>query len=108
MATQTLMTNQTVNPQGSPPYPSGPVVNIGSPVTHVDFSVTTSPGTAFAEISILWGTDGVNFPGQHVLYSSPGSPQTDTATQRQPGAQYFQAFLTKASPQSAVTVTMSY
>jgi hypothetical protein len=121
MTTQTLFSGISYNQnRAGPPVPANTVVNAGALVTHVEFALTVTPSTGWAEAQINWGPDGVNFPGQMTIYEAPTGNGTTTLGVRphggalepaaggNDGAQYFKAELTKIAPGAAATLTATY
>lgn len=100
-----------------PPVPTNTVVNAGGLVTHVDFTLTVTPASGWAEASVIWGPDGVNFSGQTAVYCAPGAGSTTQGFRIHmnvpviggtDGAQYFQAEAMNVSPGATATLTVTY
>lgn len=120
MTTSTLFSTISYNQnEAGPMVPANTIVNAGNLITRAGFTLTVSPVTGWAEASVAWGPDGVNFPGQLSVFENPTGTGTVTVEQRfhggtnQPsnttdGAQYFQARLVTISPGATATLTMAY
>jgi hypothetical protein len=121
MTTATLFSSvPAAQNQAGPPNPSNTVVNAGGLVTHADFTLTITPSTGWGQASINWGPDGVNYPGQVVIYEAPTGTGSTTQAWRphsialepaaggNDGAQYFKAEMMSLSPGATATLTITY
>lgn len=118
MTTQTLFSNASQSENLAGPFvPAATVINAGNPVTRADFTLTVSPNSGWCEVSLLWGPDGVNFPGQASIYCAPGAGSTTQGMRfhysnpPQGGldaAQYFKAEPINVSSGAAASLTVTY
>jgi hypothetical protein len=121
MTTATLFSNVPYGQNlAGPPVPANATVNAGAVLQHADFTLTVTPSSGFAEASVAWGGDGVNYPGQMSVYVAPGSGGSQVhglrfhsgplspASGGKDGAQYFTANLLKLSPGATASLTMTY
>ena len=103
----TLSYNQNAD---GPVVPANTVANAGAPIGRAVYTLTVTPSTGFANVSLSGGPDGVNWPWQNAMrVEANGGGLAVQSTHLLPeGTQYLTGQLQGISPGATATLTVTY
>ena len=111
MTTTTIFSTISYNQNADGPVvPANTNANAGAPISRAVYTLTVTPSTAFANVSLSGGPDGVNWPWQSAMRVEPNSGGTiSQPTDLLPeGTQYLGGQLQGIAPGATATLTVTY